>query len=63
MPYVLEAERNGEVAATWQVASPEEAQAIVEQGEEDGTWPEGHDAVLTAPNGDRSMFVDDWEPL
>lgn len=62
MAYTLYAEREDiseKLIGTY--AAPEEAEAAVLAMEAAGTWPEGHDAILTQPSGLALMYVDGWE--
>lgn len=43
-----------DAAQTW-------ADELVQEAEDDGTWPEGYDAVLIAPDGSYQLLTDQWE--
>lgn len=61
----LYAEREGERTEIVKCWTKAEATFFVEELEYDGTWPEGHDAVLVCPNGGgrEYVFTDQWDPL
>lgn len=65
MPYRLSAEREAAPSADLgEFTSLDAAAAEVEQAEEAGAWPEGHEAVATnTVTGDQYMYVDGWEPV
>lgn len=62
----LTAEREGQPRRLGRVRfySHEDARWYVEAREEAGTWPEGHDAVITdTRTGERWTLVDGWVAL
>lgn len=58
-------ERVTRLEATTEDAAQAEAQGIVERREEDGSWPEGCDAILMSPAPDCRvwMYADSWDEI
>lgn len=58
-------ERATRLEAPTEEAAKAEAAAIVDRREEDGTWPEGCDAVLMGPAPDVRcwMYADEWDEI
>jgi len=58
-------ERATRLEATTEEAAKAEAAAIVERREDDGSWPEGCDAILMGPAPEVRcwMYADEWDEI
>ena len=59
----IRSDGNHPVKKFGEVSSFEEAEALVNEMEEKGTWPEGYDAVVEPGDGSRHMFTDQWDDI
>lgn len=62
MLYILLAEREAQTALKMGRGTLEELAEIIEAAEEEGSWPEGFDAVARPVGGGAPfVYADDWE--
>jgi hypothetical protein len=45
------------------VSSFEEAEALVNEMEEKGTWPEAYDVIVKPGDGTTFMYTDQWDDI
>jgi hypothetical protein len=46
-----------------EVSSMQYAMDAVDEMEDSGVWPEGHEAVLVSSDGQEWLYSDEWEEL